>query len=153
MFDVQCPQCANWAPMIAGKLGRHKSNEPSPTTNKIMFCRAAGKSPAAVRAEMTPEDVVRRDHLKRVRPQRIPGYARNSSIEVPVVRKNRSRFTLEHCTACDKAWYTSYSQAQRMVIKVLADRGTQLYVYKCPVDPEQYHVTREEYHYDRGEVL
>jgi hypothetical protein len=152
MSDVQCPRCANWAPMSGGKLGRHKSNEPSLTTNKITFCPAAGKSPAAVRAEMSPEDVVRRDHLKRTKPMRLPGFSRNSTVEVPV-RRNRGRFTLDHCVACDKAWYTSYAQAQRMVIKVLAERETQLYIYHCPVDSEQYHVTKEEFHRDRGEVL
>lgn len=151
MSDVQCPLCANWAPIEEGRLGRHKSNEPSPTTNRIMWCPAAGRSPGVVRSEMSDEDVIRRDHLKRHRFMRIPG-SRSKVIEVPV-RKNRGRFTLGHCQACDKAWYTSYSQAQRMVIKALAEREVQLYIYKCPVDTEQYHVTKEEYHRDRGEVL
>jgi hypothetical protein len=151
MSDVQCPLCANWAPIEEGRLGRHKSNEPSPTTNKVMFCAAAGRSPEAVRAEMTPDDVVHRDYLKRHRFARIPGMGAKV-IEVPP-RRNRGRFTLEHCQPCDKAWYTSYSQAQRMVIKALAEREVQLYIYKCPVDTEQYHVTKEEYHRDRGEVL
>lgn len=152
MSDVQCPKCANWAHMTGGKLGRHKSNEPSVTTNKIMFCSAAGKTPQEVQASMTPQDITRRDHLRRTRPMRIPGFGRASSVEVPI-RRNRRRFTLDHCEACDKAWYTSYAQAQRMVIKVLAERETQLYIYHCPVDDQQYHVTKEEHHRDRGEVL
>lgn len=69
------------------------------------------------------------------------------------IRKNRSRFTLAQCPDCDKAWYTSYAQAQRMVIKLLAEREVQLYIYYCPVDSNQYHLTKEEYHHDRGEVL
>jgi hypothetical protein len=40
-----------------------------------------------------------------------------------------------------------------MVIKTLAERQTQLYIYRCPIDFEQYHVTKKEYHRDRGEVL
>jgi hypothetical protein len=141
--------------MNAGRLGRHKSNEPSATTNKIVFCSAAGKTVAEVQASMTPEDADRRDLLKRARPVARLTYVSRSSPPSQVVpaRRNRGRFTLEHCVDCDKAWYTSYGQAQRMVIKVLAERDTQLYIYRCPVDSEQYHVTKEEYHHDRGEVL
>jgi hypothetical protein len=117
-----------------------------------MWCKAAGQDPVIVEFDLTNEEMIRRDHLKRTKPMRLPGYARGSTAEIPT-RRNRGRFTLDHCVVCDKAWYTSYAQAQRMVIKVLADWETQLYIYKCPVDDQQYHVTKEEYHRDRGEVL
>lgn len=66
---------------------------------------------------------------------------------------SRWRYVLRLCKHCGKDLYNSYGQAQRMVLKALNERGTPLYIYKCPFDDEKYHVTKMEDHDDRGEVL
>jgi hypothetical protein len=71
----------------------------------------------------------------------------------PARAKSRWRHALEYCKACGKDFYNSYSQAQRMVLKALNERDTQLYIYHCPNSDEKYHVTKMEVHDDRGEVL
>lgn len=67
--------------------------------------------------------------------------------------KTRWRHVLKPCKACGKDWYTSYAQAQRMALKAFWERETQLYIYRCPIDGEKYHLTKMEEHDDRGEVL
>jgi hypothetical protein len=68
-------------------------------------------------------------------------------------KASRWRHVLVMCPRCHKDWYTSYPQAQRMVLKALKDRETQLYIYRCPANREKYHVTKMEEHDGRGEVL
>lgn len=66
---------------------------------------------------------------------------------------DRWEHALVTCAACDKYWYTSFAQAQRMALKALNERDTRMFIYYCPVDPEKYHLTKMEEHDDRGEVL
>jgi len=68
-------------------------------------------------------------------------------------KPSRWRHVLKMCPRCKKDWYTSYAQAQRMVLKALNDRDTVLYIYKCPSDRDKYHVTKMEQHDNRGDVL
>jgi len=69
------------------------------------------------------------------------------------LRPGRWRHILKECPRCHKDWYTSYAQAQRMVLKAANERDTVLYIYRCPGDRDKYHVTRQEQHDGRGEVL
>jgi len=81
-------------------------------------------------------------------PRRNPIYHRDKR-----PKASRWRHMLIRCPHCHKDWYTSYQQAQRMVIKAMRDRETSLYIYRCPSNREKYHLTKMEEHDDRGEVL
>lgn len=67
--------------------------------------------------------------------------------------KSYGRHQLPLCPACGKFWYSSYAKAMKMAAKVLRERDTMLFIYICPVDEQLYHLTKEEFHRDRGEVL
>ena len=149
--SARCPRCDNWAQIARGTITSHKSNEFN-ARRKLKNCSAAGRTLEQVRAEMTPEMVIVRNHLKRQR-MVIRGTLRVDLRLDLRPGPNRYRHALTWCPTCDKAWYDSISQAQRIQRKALIERETVLYIYYCPADDARYHVTKMEEHDDRGEVL
>lgn len=146
--SARCPRCDNWAPIAKGVIGSHKSNRFN-GKGKLLGCPAAGRTLEQEKADLTPEKVMVRNHLKR---QRQAGLSGKLKLDLPPA-PGRYRHVARHCVPCDKDLYGSLAQAQRMIRKILNLRGVELFVYRCPEDGENYHLTKMEDHDDRGEVL
>lgn len=159
MASVKCPRCGNNAGYDSGFLDRHKSNEVN-AKGGFKGCPAASRTLDQAEKEfgIDPYDARRRDELKeiadKVRMQRKSMHMRSVSLKRgSPIRTGRLRYEAEHCGPCDKNLYRSIGQAQRTAQRLERLDGIPLYVYRCPVDDEKYHLTKMEVHDERGEVL
>lgn len=71
MTSARCPLCDNWAPILeGGALGRHKSNVETPRTGRFrhyLNCQGAGRTREMLRDQITPNQILVRNALKRNR--------------------------------------------------------------------------------------